>query len=75
MHQIVLASTSPYRKMLLEKLGVPFICAASEINETPYPGEDARALVARLAQSKANALAARYPNHLIIGSDQVCAGG
>ncbi|MCV9877724.1 Maf family protein [Brenneria izbisi] len=75
MHQIVLASTSPYRKMLLEKLGIPFICAAPEINETPYPGEDAKALVARLAQSKASALAAHYPNHLIIGSDQVCVLG
>ncbi|MEC5319736.1 nucleoside triphosphate pyrophosphatase [Brenneria populi subsp. brevivirga] len=72
MYQIVLASTSPYRKSLLAKLNLPFICAAPEVDETPLPGEDATALVARLAESKARALAARYPRHLIIGGDQVC---
>ena len=56
--------------MLLEKLSVPFECAAPEVDETPLPGEPARQLVLRLAQ--AQALAARYPQHLIIGSDQVC---
>lgn len=58
--------------MLLEKLSVPFECAAPEVDETPLPGEPARQLVLRLAQAKAQALAARYPQHLIIGSDQVC---
>lgn len=72
MYQIVLASTSPYRKSLLEKLNQPFSCAAPEVDETPLPGEEAPALVARLAESKARALAARYPRHLIIGADQVC---
>ncbi|MCG8710138.1 septum formation inhibitor Maf [Brenneria sp. 4F2] len=72
MYQIVLASTSPYRKALLEKLNLPFICASPEADETPLPGEDAIALVARLAESKARALASHYPNHLIIGADQVC---
>ncbi|MFC3395268.1 Maf family protein [Brenneria rubrifaciens] len=72
MHQIVLASTSPYRKILLEKLGIPFICANPEVDETSFPGEEAVALVARLAESKARVLAQRYPHHLIIGSDQVC---
>ncbi|RLM27095.1 septum formation inhibitor Maf [Brenneria alni] len=72
MYQIVLASTSAYRKLLLEKLNIPFTCAAPAINEAPYPGEDAMALVARLAESKARALADYYPNHLIIGADQVC---
>ncbi|MFJ5364461.1 nucleoside triphosphate pyrophosphatase [Pectobacterium punjabense] len=75
MQQIVLASTSPYRRALLEKLALPFICASPDIDETPRPGEDATNLVIRLAESKARALAARYPNHLIIGSDQVCVLG
>ncbi|MFB0711753.1 nucleoside triphosphate pyrophosphatase [Buttiauxella noackiae] len=72
MTQIVLASTSPYRRELLEKLGIPFITAAPLVDETPIPGEDARQLVMRLAQAKAQALSMQYPNHLIIGSDQVC---
>ncbi|WP_038927206.1 Maf family protein [Dickeya chrysanthemi] len=72
MSRIVLASTSIYRKALLEKLGLPFVCAAPDIDETPHDGENAVSLVRRLAISKARALANRYPNHLIIGSDQVC---
>lgn len=72
MKPIVLASTSPFRRSLLEKLGIPFITAAPEVDETPHQGEDARHLVARLAQAKAQALKERYPHHLIIGSDQVC---
>lgn len=70
MQRLLLASTSPYRKMLLEKLRLPFDCAAPEVDETPLPGESAEALVLRLAAAKAQALA--YPEHLIIGSDQVC---
>lgn len=58
--------------MLLEKLGIPFECAAPEVDETPQPGESPRHLVTRLAKEKAQSLAARYPAHLIIGSDQVC---
>ena len=72
MSELILASTSPWRRMLLEKLSVPFECAAPDVDETPLPGEPARQLVMRLAQAKAQALAARYPQHLIIGSDQVC---
>lgn len=72
MSELILASTSPWRRMLLEKLSVPFECAAPNVDETPLPGEPARQLVIRLAQAKAQALAARYPKHLIIGSDQVC---
>ncbi|HEY3985733.1 nucleoside triphosphate pyrophosphatase [Cedecea sp.] len=72
MKSIVLASTSPFRRSLLEKLGLPFITAAPEVDETPQPGENARQLVTRLAQAKAQALKERYPEHLIIGSDQVC---
>ncbi|EPO6593022.1 Maf family protein [Enterobacter roggenkampii] len=72
MPNLVLASTSPYRRMLLEKLGIPFECAAPDVDETPLPGESPRHLVTRLAKEKAQSLAARYPSHLIIGSDQVC---
>lgn len=72
MPNLVLASTSVYRRALLEKLGLPFECAAPEVDETPRPGESPRQLVQRLAQEKAQSLAARFPAHLIIGSDQVC---
>ncbi|HAV1667763.1 Maf family protein [Enterobacter sp. HA-027-I-ECC] len=72
MPNLILASTSPYRRMLLEKLGIPFECAAPEVDETPQPGESPRHLVTRLAKEKAQSLAVRYPAHLIIGSDQVC---
>ncbi|MCD4559149.1 Maf family protein [Lelliottia nimipressuralis] len=72
MPNLVLASTSSYRRALLEKLGIPFECAAPVADETPHHAESPRHLVLRLAQEKAQSLAARYPNHLIIGSDQVC---
>lgn len=72
MRQLVLASTSSYRNALLSKLRLPFICAAPEVDETPCPDEPASALVKRLAAAKAQALAPQYPDHLIIGADQVC---
>ncbi len=72
MPNLILASTSPYRRVLLEKFGVPFECAAPDVDESPQPGESPRHLVIRLAQEKAKSLAARFPDHLIIGSDQVC---
>ena len=72
MPELILASTSPYRRLLLEKLGIPFTCAAPEVDEIPLPAEAPRHLVLRLAQAKAQALAERFPHHLIIGSDQVC---
>ncbi|EOU3145401.1 nucleoside triphosphate pyrophosphatase [Yersinia enterocolitica] len=72
MPQLVLASTSSYRRALLEKLQLPFITAAPQTDESPLQGESASALVQRLARAKAQALAAHYPQHLIIGSDQVC---
>ncbi|HDX8378787.1 TPA: septum formation inhibitor Maf [Aeromonas salmonicida] len=70
--QLILASTSRYRKTLLEKLGLPFECAAPEVDESTLPGESAEALVARLAYAKANAIANQRDQGLIIGSDQVC---
>ncbi|MGK9171670.1 Maf-like protein [Yokenella regensburgei] len=72
MSDIILASTSPWRRALLEKLGMPFECAAPDTDETPLPGESPRHLVLRLAQNKAQSLTHFYPHHLIIGSDQVC---
>ncbi len=60
------------RRALLEKLQISFECAAPEVDETPRSDESPRQLVLRLAQEKAQSLASRYPDHLIIGSDQVC---
>ena len=68
---LVLASTSPYRSELLKRLQLPFITAAPDIDETPRPLETARDTSMRLAQEKARAVSADYPNALIIGSDQV----
>ncbi|UJJ31273.1 Maf family protein [Halopseudomonas maritima] len=68
---LVLASSSIYRKALLERLQLPFEYAAPDIDETAQPFECATSLTERLARSKAQALAERYPAHLIIGSDQV----
>ncbi len=68
---LVLASTSVYRSELLTRLQLPFETAAPEVDETPLPGESARATSLRLAQEKARAVAAAHPDALIIGSDQV----
>lgn len=68
---IVLASSSPYRRALLERLGLPFTAQSPGINETPLPGEPSRSLAERLAVCKAGALSEDYAEHLIIGSDQV----
>lgn len=75
MSGLVLASTSPFRQALLSKLGLPFITAAPQVDETPHTGESAPQLVMRLARAKAEALADSYPDSLIIGSDQVCVIG
>lgn len=68
---LVLASTSIYRSELLKRLQLPFETAAPNVDETPMPGESARDTSLRLAQEKARAVAASYPDALIIGSDQV----
>jgi len=70
---IVLASSSPYRQQLLEKLGLHFETHAPNVNETPSPDETPEQLALRLARDKAQAIAHYYPNHLIIGCDQVAA--
>lgn len=69
--RLLLASSSPYRRELLAKLGLPFSCASPDIDEAPTLGESPEALAVRLAESKARVLAATYPGHWIIGSDQV----
>lgn len=72
MCKIVLASSSPFRRELLSRLTLPFEAATPDIDETPASDEDAEALVLRLSEEKALALAGRYSDHLIIGSDQCC---
>jgi len=69
--ELILASTSKYRRELLQRFGLPFACAASGVDETTQPGERAAALVARLARAKAAAIAVTHPDAWIIGSDQV----
>lgn len=73
--RLVLASTSPFRRELLARLGLAFATAAPECDETRLGDEPAQALVQRLAEAKARAVAAQYadqfPDALIIGSDQV----
>jgi septum formation protein len=71
MVQLVLASTSPYRRQLLARLGLPFDQAKPMVDETPLPGESPLALSLRLAKAKAMALAPQYPQAWLIGSDQV----
>ena len=69
--QLVLASTSPYRRELLARLGVPFETAAPEVDETPLSGESPDATAERLSLAKARAVVEKFPDALIIGSDQV----
>jgi septum formation protein len=69
--RVVLASTSRYRRALLERLGMPFECADPQANEAPLAGESPPAMALRLAEAKARAVALRSPDALVIGSDQV----
>ena len=69
--QIVLASTSQYRKSLLQRFGFAFETARPEADETALPGESPTATAERLALAKAQAVCGRFPQALIIGSDQV----
>jgi len=68
---LVLGSTSPYRRELLSRLHLQFQVASPDVEETPQPGESPRALAARLALAKARSVAARFPEAVVIGSDQV----
>lgn len=70
MIQIILASSSPYRKQLLKRLNLDFSCVGPDIDETPKEAETSPNLVARLAEEKARKVAEDYPDDWIIGSDQ-----
>ncbi|MEI8385088.1 MAG: Maf family nucleotide pyrophosphatase [Nitrosomonadaceae bacterium] len=69
--QLVLGSSSIYRRELLQRLQIPFEICSPDIDETPLPGEVPGKTALRLAESKARAAASAYPNALIIGADQV----
>ena len=72
---LVLASTSIYRSELLRRLQLPFQIANPGIDETPQPGESPKQTTLRLSLEKAHAVAAQYPDALIIGSDQIAVLG
>lgn len=71
MQPLVLASSSPYRRELLQRLRIPFSWRSPDIDESALANESPQALVQRLAQSKARALEGEFSQHIIIGSDQV----
>jgi septum formation protein len=73
--RLILASTSPYRRELLARLHMPFELASPGVDESPRPGEPPGELVVRLAREKAAAIAARAPDAIVIGADQVAVFG
>lgn len=73
--EVILGSSSPYRKELLSRLGIPFECISPEVDETPLDGEKPAALCQRLARLKAQAVHAIRPEAIVIGSDQVAVLG
>lgn len=75
MHALILASTSPYRRQLLERFDIDFETVAPEVTEEHVDGELPVDRAARLALAKALAVADRYPDAVVIGSDQVAAAG
>lgn len=68
---LILASGSPFRRALLERLGIPFTTVTPDVDETRRPGESPQGFVVRLAEAKAGAVAENHPDALVIGSDQV----
>ena len=68
---LILASTSVYRRELLQRLGIPFGVQSPKVDEAPLAGEDALSLALRLAKAKASAVAKIHPEAWVIGSDQV----
>lgn len=73
--EVILGSSSPYRKELLSRLGIPFECISPEVDETPLDGEKPAALCQRLARLKAQAVHDIRPEAIVIGSDQVAVLG
>ena len=72
---LLLASTSPHRRRLLERFGIPFECVAPDVDEARLDGESPAGLAARLARAKALAVARRRTDAIVIGSDQVALRG
>ncbi len=70
MQKLILASSSAYRKAMLQRLGLDFSCYSPDIDETPYAEESATQLAARLAAEKARCVAAKFPDTVVIGTDQ-----
>ena len=70
-HPLILASSSPYRRAVLKRLGLGFHWRSPDIDESPLPGEAPDDLVRRLSEAKATAVAGQYSEGLVIGSDQV----
>lgn len=68
---LILASTSPYRKQLLDRFGLPYQTATPKVREVMHAGESAQAMAKRLAEAKARSVASDFPHALIIGSDQI----
>ena len=73
--QLILASSSRYRKMMLERFQLPFSCQSPAIDETPKPGESPVDLAIRLSIEKAQAVSHQHPGAIVIGSDQVATLG
>lgn len=75
MPDVILASTSPYRRMLVERLGIPFRCESPGVDEDAWKNRrlTPEQLVDQLSEAKAAAIAARFPDCVVIGSDQVVA--
>lgn len=75
MNPLILASTSSYRRILLERFGLPFETVRPQVDEEHLGGESPSDRALRLATAKAEEVAARYPGAVVIGSDQVAAAG
>lgn len=73
--RIILASSSPYRKALLSRLGLPFETLSPDIDESPLPGEGFVDTAIRLAKEKARVISVNAPEAIVIGSDQVACCG
>lgn len=68
---LILASSSPYRRSMLERLGLPFTAISPDIDETPEPGERPSQLALRLSLAKCQVISDLHPGAVVIGSDQV----
>ncbi len=72
---LILASTSPVRRQILERAGLGFICVAPEVDETIPSGRSAEHVAMALAEAKARSVAVNHPDAVVIGADQVCEAG